>query len=65
MVIDISDDHEVEVLVDGEEHSISIGQLKRLAGQEKSLTRKSQEQLDREKKQKMRLARATFLCRKA
>ena len=41
--VEITDDLEVEVLVDGKSSQISIGQLKRLAGQEKALTRKSQE----------------------
>ena len=32
----------IEVLVDGETHGVSVASLKRLAGQERSLTRKSQ-----------------------
>ena len=41
--IDITDETEVEFIVAGETHTSTIGQLKRLAGQEASLTRKSQE----------------------
>ena len=41
--VEIDDDFEVEVMVDGKQQAVSIGALKRLAGQEKSLTRKSQE----------------------
>lgn len=39
----LSDDAVVKVMVDGEETEHTIGSLKRLAGQEASLTRKSQE----------------------
>jgi hypothetical protein len=38
-----SDDHEVVVAVDGQEHRVAVKDLKRLFGQEASLTRKSQE----------------------
>jgi hypothetical protein len=41
--VEIKDDHKVKVPVDGEEREFTFGQLKRLAGQEASLTRKSQE----------------------
>ena len=40
---DTSDDVTVKVMVDGKEHEVSVGSLKRLYGQEASLTRKSQE----------------------
>lgn len=39
----LNDDTKVKVTVNGEEQEVSIGSLKRLAGQEASLTRKSQE----------------------
>ena len=39
----LSDDATVDVLVDGEKRSVSVSDLKRLYGQEQSLTRKSQE----------------------
>jgi len=39
----MSDDAEVEILVDGETHRASVAELKRLYGQEASLTRKSQQ----------------------
>ena len=39
---EISDDAEVEVTVDGESKMVSVANLKRLAGQEASLTQKSQ-----------------------
>ena len=41
--VEISDDTEVEIMVDGEAHQTSIRDLKRLYGMDKSLTRKSQE----------------------
>ena len=41
--VELSDETEVEILVDGEVKLASIKDLKRLYGQEKSLTRKSQE----------------------
>jgi hypothetical protein len=41
--IEIKDEHKVKVTVDGEEREFTLGSLKRLAGQEASLTRKSQE----------------------
>src|SRR3546814_13952670 len=37
------DDAVVKVVVDGEETEVTVGSLKRLAGQEAALTRKSQE----------------------
>lgn len=42
-VLGLSDDTEVEIVVDGEAKQASIKSLKRLYGQEASLTRKSQE----------------------
>ena len=39
----LSDEAEVEILVDGETHRASVADLKRLYGQEASLTRKSQQ----------------------
>jgi len=48
--VDISDETEVEVVVSGEIHKSTIGKLKRLAGQEASLTQKSQE-LARQRKE--------------
>lgn len=42
-VLGLSDDTEVEIVVDGESKQASIKSLKRLYGQEASLTRKSQE----------------------
>lgn len=39
----LPDDATVDVLVDGEKRSVSVSDLKRLYGQEQSLTRKSQE----------------------
>lgn len=38
-----TDDHSVSIKVDGEEHQVSVKELKRLWGQEKALTHKSQE----------------------
>ena len=42
-VLELTDDTEVEIVVDGETKQASIKNLKRLYGQEASLTRKSQE----------------------
>jgi hypothetical protein len=42
-VPEVTDDTVVKVLVNGEEQEFSVGSLKRLAGQEASLTQKSQE----------------------
>jgi hypothetical protein len=41
--VEIKDDHKFKVTVDGEDREFTLGSLKRLAGQEASLTRKSQE----------------------
>lgn len=41
--VEIKDDHKFKVTVDGEEREFTLGSLKRLAGQEAALTRKSQE----------------------
>lgn len=41
--VEVKDEHKFKVTVDGEEKEFSLGQLKRLAGQEAALTRKSQE----------------------
>lgn len=41
--VEVKDEHRFKVTVDGEEREFSLGQLKRLAGQEAALTRKSQE----------------------
>ncbi|MBR1173897.1 hypothetical protein JQ617_08025 [Bradyrhizobium sp. KB893862 SZCCT0404] len=41
--VEIKDDHKFKILVDGAEQEFTLGSLKRLAGQEASLTRKSQE----------------------
>jgi hypothetical protein len=41
--IEIKDDHKFKITVDGQEQEFTLGSLKRLAGQEASLTRKSQE----------------------
>lgn len=45
----IDDDAEIEVLVDGETRKVAVRDLKRLAGQEAALTRKSQEVAARRK----------------
>lgn len=46
---ELSDDTEVDIIVDGEAQKVSIKNLKRLHGQEASLTRKSQEVAQRRK----------------
>jgi len=42
-VLEVDDNHEVEIKVNGEVKTASIGSLKRLYGQEASITKKSQE----------------------
>lgn len=41
--VEIKDEHKIKVVVDGQEQEFTLGSLKRLAGQEASLTRKGQE----------------------
>lgn len=41
--VEVNDDTKLTVVVDGEEQEVTVGSLKRLAGQEAALTRKSQE----------------------
>ena len=45
----VSDETEVEVFVNGESKMVSVASLKRLAGQEASLTQKSQQVADQRK----------------
>ena len=41
--VEVKDEHKFKISIDGEEKEFSLGQLKRLAGQEAALTRKSME----------------------
>ena len=56
--IDLSDDTLVELMVDGETKQASLKELKRLYGQEASLTRKSQETANQRKEANEALERA-------
>ena len=56
--IDLSDDTLVELMVDGETKQASLKELKRLYGQEASLTRKSQETASQKKEANEALQRA-------
>lgn len=62
--VDIDDETEVEVSVNGETHSISIGRLKRLAGQEASLTQKSQEVARQRKEAEDAISRSHVVLQK-
>ena len=62
--IDISDDTLVEIAVDGETKQASLKDLKRLYGQEASLTRKSQETAAKRKEAEEALAKADISYRK-
>lgn len=56
---EVSDDVEVKVTVDGKEQAFTVGQLKRLAGQEAALTRKSQEVANRRRQAETLLEQQT------
>ena len=62
--IDISDDTLVEISVDGETKQASLKDLKRLYGQEASLTRKSQETASKRKEAEDALSKADMSYRK-
>ena len=57
-VIELDDDHIVELVADGETKQASLKDLKRLYGQEASLTRKSQEVAEKRKAAEAALANA-------
>ena len=56
----LADDAEIEILIDGETHRASVKELKRLWGQETSLTRKSQLYLSSANRLKMRFKSAAM-----
>ena len=62
--VELSDDSLVEITVDGDTKQASLKDLKRLYGQEASLTRKSQEVASRRKEADDALARTDFSYRK-
>lgn len=59
-----SDDHLVEVTVDGETQTVSVKELKRLFGQEASLTRKSQEVAEARKAAQTEAERAVVVSQR-
>ena len=62
--VELSEDALVEVQVDGETQQVSLKSLKRLHGQEASLTRKSQDVAARRKEAEEALAKADISYRK-
>ena len=57
----VADDAEVEIMVDGETHRASVADLKRLYGQEASLTRKSQQLASQRKEAENAMQRSDAL----
>lgn len=62
--LEITDDTEIEVLVDGQTHQVSLQNLKRLYGQEASLTRKSQETAAQRKEAEQQLSKTNLVLTK-
>lgn len=62
--LEITDDTEIEVLVDGKSHQVSLSNLKRLYGQEASLTRKSQETATQRKQAEEQLSKTNLVLSK-
>lgn len=62
--LEITDDTEIEVLVDGKSHQVSLSNLKRLYGQEASLTRKSQETATQRKQAEEQLGKTNLVLSK-
>ena len=63
-VTEIDDDTMLEIQVDGDVQQISVKQLKRLAGQEASLTRKSQEVAEKRKEAEEQVTKTDAVLRK-
>ena len=63
-VTEVDDDALLEILVDGETQQVSVAKLKRLAGQEASLTRKSQEAAAQRKEAEEQLQRTNVVLQK-
>ena len=63
-VTEIDDDTMLEIQVDGDLQQISVKQLKRLAGQEASLTRKSQEVAEKRKEAEEQLGKTSAVLQK-
>lgn len=62
--VELNDDLEIEVLVDGETKQASLGQLKRLWGQEAALTRKSQEVAEQRKQAEENIGKTNVVLQK-
>tara|TARA_B100001094_G_C18136681_1_gene775511 strand:+ start:503 stop:1531 length:1029 start_codon:yes stop_codon:yes gene_type:complete len=63
-VLELSDDTEVDIVVNGETQQASIKNLKRLYGQEASLTRKSQELATQRKQAEEAIGRSNVVLQK-
>jgi len=62
--VELTDDLEIEVLVDGEAKQASLGELKRLWGQEAALTRKSQEVAEQRKQAEANIGKTNVVLQK-
>lgn len=62
--VELNDDFEIEVLVDGETKQASLGELKRLWGQEAALTRKSQEVAEQRKEAEANIGKTNVVLQK-
>jgi len=62
--VELNDDLEIEVLVNGKAEQASLGQLKRLFGQEKALTQKSQEVAEQRKKAEADIGKTSAVMQK-
>ncbi len=62
--VELNDDLEIEVLVNGKAEQASLGQLKRLFGQEKALTQKSQEVANQRKEAETNIGKTNVVMQK-
>lgn len=62
--VELNDDLEIEVLVNGQTEQASLGQLKRLFGQEKALTQKSQEVANQRKEAEANIGKTNVVMQK-
>ena len=62
--VELTDDLEIEILVDGETKQASLGDLKRLWGQEAALTRKSQDLAEQRKQAEENIGKTNVVMQK-
>lgn len=62
--VELNDDLEIDILVDGETKQASLGELKRLWGQEAALTRKSQEVAEQRKEAEANIGKTNVVLQK-